>query len=72
MVQGLSSSVACGIFPDQGLNPCPPALAGRFLTSRAPGKSLSIVLDTAEEKQSRAREKWRYREGAVRVSLSKR
>ena len=49
-----------------------PALAGRFLTSRAPGKSLSIVLDTAEEKQSRAREKWRYREGAVRVSLSKR
>ena len=26
-----------------------PALAGGFLTTRAPGKSLSIVLDTAEE-----------------------
>ena len=24
MAHGLSCSVACGIFPDQGLNPCPP------------------------------------------------
>ena len=23
VVQGLGCSVACGIFPDQGLNPCP-------------------------------------------------
>ena len=23
VVHGLSCSVACGIFPDQGLNPCP-------------------------------------------------
>ena len=23
VVQGLGGSVACGIFPDQGLNPCP-------------------------------------------------
>ena len=33
-----SCSATCGIFPDQGLNPCP-ALAGRFLTTRPPGKS---------------------------------
>ena len=58
--------------PGPRIEPVSPALAGRFLTTRAPGKSLSIVLDTAEEKQSRAREKWRYREGAVRVSLLKR
>ena len=28
--QGLSSSKACGIFPDQGWKMCPPALAGGF------------------------------------------
>ena len=32
VVHGLSCSVACGIFPDQGSNPYPPALAGRFLS----------------------------------------
>ena len=36
-----SCSAACGIFPDQGSNPCPLALAGRFLTTVPPGKSLS-------------------------------
>ena len=36
MVQGLSCSVACGIFPGQGLNP---ALAGGFLTTAPPRKS---------------------------------
>ena len=58
--------------PGPRTEPVSPALASGFLTTRAPGKSLSIVLDTAEEKQSRAREKWRYREGTLRVSLSKR
>ena len=64
----------CGMWdlPGPRTEPVSPALASGFLTTRAPGKSLSIVLDTAEEKQSRAREKWRYREGTLRVSLSKR
>ena len=35
---GLSSPVARGIFPDQGLNHTP-ALAGRFLATAPPGKS---------------------------------
>ena len=35
----LSCSETHGIFLDQGLNPCPPALAGRFLTTGPPGKS---------------------------------
>ena len=39
MAHGLSCSAACGIFPDQGSNPCPPALAGGFLTTGPPGKS---------------------------------
>ena len=30
--------MACGIFPEQGSNPCPPALAGRLLTTRPPGE----------------------------------
>ena len=36
----LSCSAACGIFPDQGSNPCPPALAGRLSTTAPPGKPL--------------------------------
>ena len=39
VVRGLSCSVACGIFLDQGLNLCCLALAGGFLTTRPPGKS---------------------------------
>ena len=35
---GLSSSEACGIFPDQGLNESP-GLAGEFFTTEPPGKS---------------------------------
>ena len=38
VAHGLSCSAACGIFPDQGSNPCPPALAGRFSTTAPPGK----------------------------------
>ena len=39
-VCGLRHSTACGILPDQGSNPCIPALAGGFLTTWPPGKSL--------------------------------
>ena len=42
MAHGLSCSTACGIFPDQGSDPCPPALAGGFLTTVPPGKSLMM------------------------------
>ena len=38
----LSSSKACRVFPDQGSNPVSPALAGRFLTTRPPGKSQDL------------------------------
>ena len=38
-VHGLSCFVACGIFLNQGLNPCSPALAGRFLSTGPPEKS---------------------------------
>ena len=45
MAHGPSCSVACGIFPDQGLNPCPlPALAGRFSTTAPPGKPSQRLL----------------------------
>ena len=39
-VCGLSCLAAGRIFPYQGSNPRPPALAGRFLTTGPPGKSL--------------------------------
>ena len=39
VVHGLGCSEACGILPDQGLNLfMSPALTGRFLTTRPPGK----------------------------------
>ena len=47
-VHGLSRPWACGIFPDQGSNPCPPALAGGFFNTRttreAPCHTYSFVL----------------------------
>ena len=39
VAHGLSCPMAYGIFPDQGLNLCPPALADVFLTIGPPGKS---------------------------------
>ena len=39
----LSCSTACGILLDQGSN-LSPALAGRFLTTAPPGKSLKLLL----------------------------
>ena len=39
VAHGLSCPLACGIFPD-GIEPVSPALAGRFLTTGPPGRSL--------------------------------
>ena len=43
VMHGLSCSMACGIFPDQGLN-VSPALAGRFFTPEPPGKPLTCII----------------------------
>ena len=37
MVHGLTCPAACGNLPGPGIKPVSPALAGRFLTSGAPG-----------------------------------
>ena len=37
VAHGLSCSAAFGIFPDLGIKPVSPALAGRFLTTGPPG-----------------------------------
>ena len=44
VAHGPSCSAACGIFPDQGSNPCPlhSALAGRFSTTAPPGKPWTL------------------------------
>ena len=42
VVHGLCCPEACGMFPDQGSNPCP--VAGRFFTTGPPGKSSSLYL----------------------------
>ena len=39
VVRGLSCTAACGVFLDHALNP---ALAGRFLTTGPPEKSLGL------------------------------
>ena len=39
---GLRCLVACGIFPDTGIEPVSPALAGQFLTTGPSGKSRSF------------------------------
>ena len=40
MAHGLSCSVACGLFPDQGSNPCPLHWQADSLTTAPPGKPL--------------------------------
>ena len=42
VVHGLCCPEACGMFPDQGSNPCP--VAGRFFTTGPPGKSSCLNL----------------------------
>ena len=39
----LNCSAVCGLFPDQdqGLDSCPPALAGRILPTAPPGRSVT-------------------------------
>ena len=44
VAHGLSCSAACGIFLDQGSNPCPLHLAGGFLTTVPPGKSQVFLI----------------------------
>ena len=41
VAHGLSCPSACGIFPDQRLNPVSPAPANGFVTSEPPGKPLN-------------------------------
>lgn len=43
MARGLSRSVACGIFPDPGLNLFA-ALTGRFFTSESPAQPFFPIL----------------------------
>ena len=43
--QGPSCSTVCGIFPDQGLNPMFPTLAGRFFTTESPVKPCFKILN---------------------------
>ena len=45
VAHGLSCFMACGIFPDRGTNPCPPALADGFLTTVPPGKPCSKIFN---------------------------
>ena len=42
MAYRLSCPMACGLFPDPGIEPVFPALAGGFLTTEPPGKALAI------------------------------
>ena len=44
VAHGLSCTLACGIFPDQGQIQSP-ALVGRFLSTMPPGKSYLIGLE---------------------------
>ena len=44
LAHGLSCSAECEIFPDQGLNPLSPALAGRFFATEQSGKPHFIYL----------------------------
>ena len=44
VAHGPSYPMACGIFLDQGLNLCPPEVAGGFLTTGPPGKYFMLLL----------------------------
>ena len=51
VVHRLSCPMVCGIFPDQGINPCPPAMAGGFLTTGPPEKSPNpLAVEESEAK----------------------
>ena len=45
LANGLSCSTACGVFPDQGSNPCLLPLAGGFLIAEPPRKSILNILN---------------------------
>ena len=40
--------MACGIFPDQGIEPVSPALAGGFFATEQPGKPPIFVYGVTE------------------------
>ena len=44
MAHGLSCSAACGIFPDQGSNPCP-RIGRQILNHCAPREALDCILE---------------------------
>ena len=46
MVHGLSCTASCGLYPEPGVKPVSPALAGRFLKAESPGKSVSNFFTT--------------------------
>jgi len=50
VAHGLSCSTACGIFWNQGSNPCPPALADGFLSRAPPGKPCLKNLDKSQNR----------------------
>ena len=49
VVHGLGCPIACGIFMDQGLNPCLLILASEFLTTGSPGKSQRFFLSMSHQ-----------------------
>ena len=51
MTHRLSCSAACGIFPDQGSNPCP-CFGSRFLSTTPPRKSSTCLLGHQEAQRS--------------------
>ena len=49
VAHGLRCSEACGIFPEPGIEPVSPALAGGFFTTGPPGKPLQLVFTVSHE-----------------------
>ena len=54
MAHGLSCSVACGNLPGPGMEPMSPALAGRFLSTVPPGKSLNFFFNNKKYFQEKS------------------
>ena len=72
MVHGLSCSAACGISPDQLVEPASPALQGRFLTTGPPGKPTICIPESKmflreELKEGRAKSMF----GLIEVRMKK-
>ena len=48
MARGLSRSVVCGLLPGPGIKLGSPALAGGFLSTGPPGKSLNFIFNSTK------------------------